>query len=35
MPKDKKDKKLDTEDISSPANEELSEQKYNLGTPSY
>ena len=35
MPKDKKDKKLDTEDISSPANEELSEQKDNLGTPSY
>ena len=35
MPKDKKDKILDTEDISSPANEELSEQKDNLGTPSY
>jgi molecular chaperone GrpE len=35
MPKDKKDKKLDTEDVSSPANEELSEQKDNLGTPSY
>ena len=35
MPKDKKDKKLDSEDISSPANEELSEQKDNLGTPSY
>ena len=35
MPKDKKDKKLDTEDLSSPANEELSEQKDNLGTPSY
>ena len=35
MPKDKKDKKLDTKDISSPANEELSEQKDNLGTPSY
>ena len=35
MPKDKKDKKLDTKDISSPDNEELSEQKDNLGTPSY
>ena len=35
MPKDKKDKKLDIEDSSETANEEVLKEQDDLGTPSY